>query len=218
MIKNDTSVLSRPICHPATAVMLWLFFMVWVMLVGVPVLAGVSGAIALGFTQNTRQQFVRYLRRSRWLLLVLLLVHAYSLPGAPLWPVLGTYGPSQVGVSSGLLQSWRLMLVLALLAVLMTRLTREAILAGIYTLMAPLKFVGLEPERMAVRVWLTMRYAEVLMQDAQQVTFRQRLQQLSSPPAVTGDMMQPLLLAVYRPRWLDYVCITSVVMLGMWVK
>ncbi|ARU30736.1 hypothetical protein CAP31_02960 [Sulfuriferula sp. AH1] len=198
--------------------MLWLFFMVWIMQVNTPILAGISTVTALVFTRRTRQQFVRYLRRSRWLLLVLLLMHAYSLPGTPLWPALGAYSPSQIGLSSGLLQSWRLMLVLAMLAVLMTRLSREAILMGIYTLMAPLRYVGLEPERMAVRVWLTMRYAEALMEDARRVSFRQRLQQLSNPPAAGDDMVQSLELPLQRSSWLDYACIASVVVLGIWVR
>lgn len=215
---NNIPTSRRPICHPATAVMLWLFFMVWIMQVDAPILAGISTVTAFAFTQRTRQQFLRYLRRSRWLLLVLLLMHAYSLPGTPLWPALGAYGPSQIGLRSGLLQSWRLMLVLAMLAVLMTRLSREAILTGMYTLMIPLRYVGLEPERMAVRIWLTMRYAEVLMEDARRVSFKQRLQQLSSPPAGGEEMMQSLELPLQRSGWLDYVCIASVVVLGIWVR
>lgn len=215
---NDIPISRRPTCHPATAVMLWLFFMVWIMQVNAPILAGISAMTAFAFTQRTRQQFMRYLRRSRWLLLVLLLMHAYSLPGTPLWPALGVYSPSQIGVRSGLLQSWRLILVLALLAVLMTRLSREAILTGMYTLMAPLRYIGLVPERMAVRVWLTMRYAEALMEDARRVSFKQRLQQLSSPPAGGKDMMQVLELPLQRSGWLDYVCIAAVVVLGIWVR
>ncbi len=215
---NDIPTSRRPLCHPATAVMLWLFFMVWIMQVSAPVLAVVSMVTGFAFTQRTRQQFVRYLRRSRWLLLVLLLMHAYSLPGTPLWSVLGVYGPSQIGLRNGLLQSWRLMLVLAMLAVLMTRLSREAILMGMYTLMTPLRYVGLEPERMAVRVWLTMRYAEALMENARRVSFKQRLQQLSRPPASGEDMTQSLELPLQRSGWLDYVCIASVVVLGIWVR
>lgn len=217
-MSNSITNIQRHICHPATAVMLWLFFMVWIMLVGKPVLLGLTVLVLLSFTQPVRQQFFRYVRRSRILLLVLLFVHAYSLPGVPLWPVLQGYGPSETGVVSGLLQSWRLLLILAMLAVLLTRLSREALLAGIYTLLAPLRYVGLPSERIAMRIWLTLRYAESLLQEAQQVSFKQRLLQLSTPPVVTHEMMQPLLLPVYSSGWLDYVFIMSVTMLGMWVR
>lgn len=217
MIKNITSN-PRAICHPATAVLLWLFFMVWIMQVGEGVLAGMSALILLGFTHNTRQQFMRYIRRSRWLLLVLLLMHAYSLPGISLWPLLGVYSPSQVGMYSGLLQSWRLLLMLAMLAVLMTRLSREALLLGIYTVLTPLNHIGLSAERIAVRIWLTMHYAEALLHEPQKISFKQRLQQLSSPPPIPPDSMQSLILPVYRTGWVDYACLIIMMMLAVWVR
>jgi energy-coupling factor transporter transmembrane protein EcfT len=215
---NDLPDARRLPCHPATAVMLWLFFMVWVMLAGISVLLVASALVLTGFTRRTGQQFLRYVRRSRWLLLVLLLVHAWSIPGAPLWPSLGAAGPSQAGVYSGLLQSWRLVLVLAALAVLMTRLSREDLLAGIYTMLSPLRYLGQAPERIAVRIWLTLRYAESLMQNPQRISFRQRMQQLSALPDTPEEMMQPLLLPIYRYGWLDYACIVSATILGIWVR
>lgn len=208
----------RTICHPATAVLLWLFFMVWIMHVGESVLSAMSVLILLGFTKNARQQFMRYIRRSRWLLLVLLLMHAYSIPGAALWPMLGIYSPSQVGMYSGLLQSWRLLLMLAILAVLMTRLSREALLLGMYTVLTPLSYIGLPAERIAVRIWLTMHYAEALLHESPKKSFTQRLQQLSGPPPMLPEAMQALILPVYRAGWLDYVCLIIVMMLAVWVR
>ena len=198
--------------------MLWLFFMVWVMLVGAPVLTVISVVVVIVFTQSTLQQFMRYVRRSRWLLLVLLLMHAYNLPGAPLLPFLGSYSPSQSGIYSGLLQTWRLLLMLAMLAVLMTRLSQESLLTGIYSVIAPLRQLGFAPERIAMRIWLTLRYAESLTSESQQMTFKQRLRQISCPPPLTGDMMQPLVLPVVQAGWLDYVCVMCMAILGLWVR
>lgn len=217
-MSQDITKPRHTICHPATAVMLWLFFMVWVMWVDSAVLLGISAGILLLFNQPARSQFIRYVRRSRWLLVVLLLMHAYSLPGAPLWPAFAGYVPSDAGVYSGMLQSWRLLLILAMLAVVLTRLSREALLAGIYVLLAPLRYVGLPSERIAMRIWLTLRYAEFLLQEAQSVSFKQRLLQLSSTPPVSDDMMQPLLLPVYRSSWVDYALLISMPLLGMWVR
>lgn len=198
--------------------MLWLFFMVWVMFVDLTVLAAVSMLLLASFRQAAWYQFSRYVRRSRWLLLILTLVHAYSLQGTPLWPVLGAFGPSQPGVYSGLLQSWRLLLILGMLAVVMTRLSREALLLGIYTLSIPLRHVGIAPERIALRIWLTMRYADSLMHETQSMSFKQRLQQLSHPPSVTESMMQPLVLELKRWGWLDYACIMGMILLVLWVR
>ncbi|MEQ1667622.1 MAG: hypothetical protein ABL868_04125 [Sulfuriferula sp.] len=194
----------RLTCHPATAVLLWLFFMVWMMDKPPVVLAAMSGLLLPGFNRVAWAQFGRYVRRSRWLLLVMLLVHAYSLPGAPLLPHWAIYSPSEIGVVSGLMQVWRLVLVLALLAVLMTRLTREALLSGIYSLMRYVCILGCSAERLAARIGLTLAYADALMHESATANLRQRLQQLRSPPSM--NLLSDITMAQQSLRWLDYAC------------
>lgn len=194
----------RLTCHPATAVLLWLFFMVWMMDKPPVVLVAMSGLLLLGFNRVAWVQFGRYVRRSRWLLLVMLLVHAYSLPGAPLLPHWAIYSPSEIGVVSGLMQVWRLVLVLALLAVLMTRLTREALLLGIYSLMRYVCILGCSAERLAARIGLTLAYADALMHESATASLRQRLQQLRSPPAVS--LVEDITIIHSPLSGLDYAC------------
>ena len=208
----------RTFCHPATAVVLWLFFMVWVTWIGVFGLVVMTVLLLPGFARATRQQFIRYVRRSRWLLLILLLVHAYSLPGVPLWSQLGVYGPSQAGLYGGLIQTWRLLLILAALAILMTRLSRTSLLLGLYRLFEPLRYLGAKPERIAVRIWLTLGYAEGLIHETRGVTFRQRMEQLFSLPPVTQETMQPLILPEHVFSWIDLLCVLVALVLGIWLK
>ncbi len=209
---------SRVLCHPATAVMLWLFFMIAASSVDVRGLTVLSLLLSLGFARRTGKQFLRYVRRSRWLLLVLLLVHAYSLPGAPWLSQLGSYGPSEVGLQAALVQTWRLLLILAALAVLMTRLTREALLCGLYRLFTPGRYVGIEPERIAVRIWLTLSYAEALMHETGRLSFRQRIEQMFSLPAVSIEQMQPLVLPEQDFNWVYYACLLAAMAAGIWLK
>ena len=208
----------RTIFHPATAVVLWLFFMVLMTWLTVPGLAVMTVILLPGFVSRTRQQFSWYVRRSRWLLLILLLVHAYSLPGPPLWVQLGKLGPSLIGLSSGLIQTWRLLLILASLAILMTHLTRESLLSGLYRIVTPLRYLGFPPERLAVRIWLTMRYAEGLMHEHKDATFKQRIAQLFCLPALAADALQPLILPDDNFNWIDYACLFGALALGIWLK
>lgn len=198
--------------------MLWLFFMVWIMFVNMTVLLVASVLILASFRRAAWAQFSRYVRRSRWLLLVLLLVHAYSLPGAPLWQGLGTFGPSQPGIQAGLLQSWRLLLILGMLTVVLTRLSREALLLGLYTLLIPFRPVGIVPERTALRIGLTLRYADTLMLETQSLPFKQRLLLLSRPPLIKENMTQPLVLELEPWGWLDYACIAAMISLALWIR
>jgi len=38
--------------------------------------------------------------------------------------------------------------------------TRNSLLAGLYVLMRPFSILGFNPDRIAVRLWLTLQYAE----------------------------------------------------------
>ncbi|MHB1678301.1 MAG: hypothetical protein ACYCSS_12350 [Sulfuriferula sp.] len=214
----ESTEVKRDICHPATAVVLWLFFMISASSVDVRGLTALTALVSLGLIRRTRQQFLRYVRRSRWLLLVLLLVHAYSLPGAPILSQLGVYSPSQPGLYGALIQTWRLLLILASLAVLMTRLTREALLSGLYRLFTPLRYLGVEPERLAVRIWLTMGYAEGLMHDTRHLTFKQRIEQMFCLPPVPDEQMQALVLPEHTFNWTDYMCLLGAMTVGIWLR
>jgi len=104
-----------------------------------------------------RSDTLRLLWRSRWLFLVILLGYAYSLPGEVAWPAVGDVSPSLPGLQSGALQATRLALMLLLLDVLVLSLDEASLLAGLHTLFRRLAWTGLDPERLTVRLALTIR-------------------------------------------------------------
>ncbi len=63
------------------------------------------------------------------------------------------------------MQLGRLLSVLAGLGVLMTVLSLSQLISGIYSLMYPLRWLGLPRERFAVRLALTLENAESAMRD-----------------------------------------------------
>jgi energy-coupling factor transporter transmembrane protein EcfT len=105
---------------------------------------------------------LRLIWRTRWLLLVLLFGYAYSLPGEPLWSVLADYSPSREGCRHGLEQAARLVVLLLWLDLLVLRLPADALLAGLYQLFRPFSGIGLDPQRAALRLGLTLRAIEGL--------------------------------------------------------
>jgi hypothetical protein len=94
--------------------------------------------------------------RTRWLFLVMILAYAYSLPGEALLPTLGSFSPTREGGLQGLHQAWRLAILLLLLDGLVLRLERTDLLSGVYSLLRPFSRLGIEPDRVAVRLALTM--------------------------------------------------------------
>lgn len=103
---------------------------------------------------------LRMVRRARWLLISLMVIYAVATPGDPVFSALGSISPTFQGIRGGTLQSWRLILLLLTLGILLCSCTRQDMLSGIYVLLRPLVFIGFRADRLAVRLWLTLQYAE----------------------------------------------------------
>lgn len=117
-------------------------------------------AIATAFLYPlVRSQAYTLIRRTRWLLLVLFLAYAFSLPGEPLVPAWVGASPTQAGVMAGAERIARLMLMLAGLAVLLASTDRSRLIYGFYVLAAPFAKLGFDRRAFAVRVGLTLEYA-----------------------------------------------------------
>lgn len=149
--------------HPAAQIMTWCLLVATMQALAFGTLLITAGLILLCALVISGHKFIQLLRRTRWIMLSLLLVYAYSTPGQPLLDAFGMYGPTREGLTDGVLQLTRLLAALAGLAILLDRLHRQQLIAGLYTLFAPLQWVGLSRERFAVRLALTLHYAEVAM-------------------------------------------------------
>ncbi len=123
------------------------------------ILLAVATATAFLFA-SIRHEAWRLLRRTRWLMAVLLLTYAYVLPGAALWPALGWASPGIEGLQQGALRVGRLVLMLAGLAVLLAYTSRSRLIYGLYALARPLAWFGFDRRAFAVRLGLTLDYVE----------------------------------------------------------
>jgi len=126
-----------------------------------PLLTFLAVATATAFLfAPVRHEGWRLLRRTRWLMAVLLLTYAYVLPGTLLWPVLGWASPGVEGLQQGMLRAGRLALMLAGLAVLLAYTSRPRLIYGLYALACPLTWLGFDRRAFAVRLGLTLDYVE----------------------------------------------------------
>lgn len=149
--------------HPAAQILAWCLLVAALQVMMPSALLTVTGLVLVGAFALSRSKFIILVRRTRWIMLSLLVIYAYSTPGVPLADALGMASPSLEGLSDGVLQLARLLAALASLALLLERLQRQQLIAGLYALSAPLKWLGLSRERIAVRLALTLHYAEVVV-------------------------------------------------------
>lgn len=176
--------------HPAAQITAWCLLVAALQALKLEALLSASGLIMLGALLMSGHKFVQLMRRTRWIMLSLLLIYAYSTPGQTLVSAFGMFSPSQEGLADGVMQLTRLLASLAGLAVLLDRMHRKQLIAGLYTLLAPLQLLRLSRERFAVRLALTLHYAEVAMLRGRQKDWQDTLSDLFDLHVTTGNEKQ----------------------------
>ncbi|WP_047549026.1 CbiQ family ECF transporter T component [Methylotenera sp. G11] len=106
--------------------------------------------------------FLHAVKRMRWLFLSIFMIYAFGTPGEliPTFPVY--FAPTYEGLWSGFVQIEKLLIALAALSLLLTGTPRGQMMLGLYMLLTPLKFAGLNIERFSARLMLTLDYVEQL--------------------------------------------------------
>lgn len=151
--------------HPAAQILVWASLALLVQHLQTMAVLAVC-ALLFGLALRVCPgQLLGLLRRTRWIFFSLLLIYAFTTPGAALWPQLGMLSPTLEGGLDGLLQLGRLISVLSALAILLELLSQDSLIGGLYSLAYPLRWFGLSRERIAVRLALTLEYAESAMRD-----------------------------------------------------
>ncbi len=139
--------------HPSCALIVWLAAVLGAQALhyaGLTVLAGV----ALGTAPGAMRRWYGYVHRARWLLLTLWAILAFNTPGEALGDLV--WAPTYEGVAEANLQAARLVVLLACLAWLFVRLGRDEMVAGLWGLMSPFRALGLDVERLVVRLALVL--------------------------------------------------------------
>lgn len=109
---------------------------------------------------SVRRDWLRLVRRTRWLLLSLIVVLSWSIAGTPVWsseaqPLLPA--PTMEGLGEGLLQALRLLATLGIVALLLATTPVNALIGGMRTLMTPFVPLGIV-DRFVIRLALTLEY------------------------------------------------------------
>lgn len=112
--------------------------------------AGLAIAPALWFAAR---QFLVILRRSRWLLLATVVAFGWMTPGMPM-P--GLPGASIEGFRLAIEQGSRLLISIAMTALLLSRFEFPRLLAGLRGVAQPLRMVGVNGDRGVIRLALVL--------------------------------------------------------------
>lgn len=196
--------------HPSLKIILLVLLAAAVQHTGLYALA-LAGCVLMFLAARWHIELLRKLLfRSRWLLLTLFMIYAFTTPGEYLsgWE---SYGLTYEGLHQGALQAIRLIIMLAGLALLLGTTGRDALMAGIYGLISPLRVFKISPDRFTARLWLTLHYVE-LERPQHKLPFWQRFEQVSAQlPGQIGHVRFEVPHFVLRD-WLVLMAATGLVL------
>ena len=146
--------------HSGLVLLLWLAAVAAVQILP-PLALGVAlAACALAAAVLARARTWRLVRRIRVLLIAITVLFAWFTPGEAAlldWPRLG---PTREGLALAALHAGRLLAVVCAVGILLERLPLARLVGGLYALSRPLRLAGVDPERLALRLLLVLRYVD----------------------------------------------------------
>ena len=146
--------------HPTTKILALIFLGIMLNKLGSGALIAMLCLMVLLAGYWRANIWVKMLLRMRWLFLSMFFVYGLATPGEYVSWMPIDFGFTYEGLSAGILQIMRLMLMLGGIALLMITTTQNKLIAGFYVLLKPLNLLKLKPERFAARLCLTLQYLE----------------------------------------------------------
>lgn len=120
----------------------------------------VAGPLIWMLAGNPRHLSVifRLVVRLRWFFLSILVLYTWFTPALPGEPLQGGISSLMPGLIAGSERILALVIIVGYAGLLLLFSSRDEIIGGIYTLLTPMKWLGIEPERLAVRLGLVLGY------------------------------------------------------------
>jgi energy-coupling factor transporter transmembrane protein EcfT len=198
--------------HPSIKILSVIILAIAVNAAGFLALLIIAVALAALLIRYRGRIFWTMLRRIRWILLSLLLIFAFTTPGEYIiqWP--WSWAPTYEGLNAGFMQFARLCIMLAGLSLLLATSVREDLIVGFYLLLKPLHRLGLNAERFAARLWLTLHYVEQAPQHHGRNNLLQRL--ISGTNETPSSLTQQIELTAPVLDWIDITWLTGMLIAG----
>lgn len=117
------------------------------------------------------------IRRMRWFFLSILILYFWFTPGQPaltFLPLPTAWLPTSEGVSEGILRSAALLSIILAVNLLLYSTSQAQLVAAIHWLVRPLRWAGISPERLAIRIMLVMESLAVVQSEVRAVRTRQQ--------------------------------------------
>lgn len=147
----------RSMFHPGVLLLAWAAAIVGMQVLTLATLGATLGAMLLLVGPGARIRWLLLARRSRLLLLVIVVTFTLATPGEAVLP---GYPVTYEGIAQGVEQLARFLAILGAVAWLLDRLPMPQLIAGLVALSRPLATLGIDTRRAAARLVLVLEHVE----------------------------------------------------------
>jgi len=196
-----------------TQLIAFITFSILINLWSIEVMVILMGLLLSLLIWQKNDHFFRLLKRLKWFFLVMLLIFLFNTPGEHMVHWAYNIKPTYEGAQEGLKQVLRIAMVLGALSLVLAKNTMQELVSGIYQLLKPLTIFGLQIERFAVRLWLTLHYVEQAPEHAAKPKASELYQRLNE--AFASEDSEETVVTLIQPtlHWHDYMVIVSLCVL-----
>ena len=191
-----------------TQLLVFLILAIFINFMNLKALVVVMIMLLLILLINRIGSFIYAVMRFKWFFLVLLFIFVFNTPGEHLRAWSLSFGPTYEGISAGVTQILRIMIMLASLSLILACNTRQQLISGFYFLLLPLKYLGLKVERFAARLWLTLHYVEQQTDVLNKESFITQLKNMTDIKANHHNEIVNITFVVPSFNFADYLAIS----------
>ncbi len=202
--------------HPFVKVIFLLIFLLLINVINQPFvwfLCVITCVLVMLFGNG---KFLLTVQRMRWLWVSILIIYAFTTPGEyiPAFPT--QFSPTIEGVQLGMLQILKLLIAIACLNLLFSTCSKEDLLAAFIRLVRPFQWLGLNVERFAARLFLTLDYVERLATESKLSFAQLNFQLLDAMHATTLHLSQQKVKIAQPPLLLmDKIALCVIIFIGL---
>jgi energy-coupling factor transporter transmembrane protein EcfT len=147
--------------HATLILLTWLSLLVSLQLLAGPALL-CAWLVVMGLGLGVARIRLLHLFRRVWVLIAVVAIIGAMTPGEALWYHPWLPAPSYQGLSNAATQAARILLAVAMVALLLAKLPRPRLLAALWGLLQPLVPLRMSPQRFIVRLMLVLEALETM--------------------------------------------------------
>lgn len=198
--------------HPFVKILLFIFTLLLMSYMSNAYLLPMSLILFVYATWLARSDFLRVVRRMKWLFISIFIIYAFGTPGEYIQHIPVSVAPTVEGCVLGVMQIAKLLIALAVLSILFATSSKEQLMIGLHLLLSPLNLLGLNTNKFTARLLLTLDYVEELAaKEKFKFKFDQLDNMLSTTELVNKDRV--IVLESIPFKWND-VLVVMILILG----